>query len=79
MEELKINTEREDHLRMLAAAQTLTQDQIDACAWVMGGSGAGWTKQGVIDSLPIVEVVEEDPRMYPSEPEPEDSGYKIIL
>jgi len=78
MEKQEINTEVEHHLRMLAAAKTLTQDQIDACAWVMGGSGAGWTRQSVIASLPIVAVIKEDSCMYPSEPEPEDSGYKIV-
>ena len=28
-----------------AAVNTMTQEQIDACAWIMGGSGVGWTKE----------------------------------
>jgi hypothetical protein len=31
--------------RLYNAAETLTQEQIDACAYVMGGSGCGWTKE----------------------------------
>jgi hypothetical protein len=50
-------TPEEYYKRLLAAAQTLTQDQIEACAWVMGGSGCGWTKEKIIESLPIVAVV----------------------
>ena len=50
-------TEEQFHRRLLAAAQTLTQEQIDACAWVMGGSGCGWTRESVIEALPIVAVV----------------------
>lgn len=57
MQKIKEETESEYHLRLLAAAQTLTQDQIDACAWVMGGSGCGWTKETIIEQLPIVAVV----------------------
>ena len=41
----------EKTLRLIAAIQTLTQDQIDACAWVMGGSGAGWTKEKILESF----------------------------
>lgn len=33
------------------AALNLTQDQIDAMAWVMGGSGAGWDKDSVVDAI----------------------------
>ena len=50
-------TQEEYYKRLLAAAQTLTQDQIDACGWVMGGSGCGWTQETIIESLPIVAVV----------------------
>jgi len=33
------------------AAETLTQTQVDACAWVMGGSGVGWTKNNIAEIL----------------------------
>jgi hypothetical protein len=56
MERHPDETEEQFHLRLLAAAQTLTQDQIDACAWVMGGSGCGWTKETIIEALPVVHV-----------------------
>ena len=39
--------------RLEEAAKTLTQDQIDACAWVMGGSGAGWNKLWILQNLEI--------------------------
>jgi hypothetical protein len=61
MERQHDETEEQYHLRLLAAAQTLTQDQIDACAWVMGGSGCGWTRESVIDALPIVHVHQSEP------------------
>jgi hypothetical protein len=32
---------------MVASLDTLTQTQIDACAWAMGGSGCGWTKENI--------------------------------
>lgn len=50
-------TQEEYYKRLLAAAQTLTQDQIEACGWVMGGSGCGWTRETIIEALPIVKVV----------------------
>ena len=37
--------------RLREAAKTLTQDQIEACAWVMGGSGCGWNREKVIEAL----------------------------
>ena len=37
--------------RLSMVAATLSQEQIDACAWVMGGSGCGWTKEKIIQSL----------------------------
>ena len=59
MERVKPETEEQYHQRMLTAAQTLTQDQIDACAWAMGGPGVGWTKSSVIEALPVVKKVME--------------------
>jgi hypothetical protein len=35
----------------IAAVSTLTQQQIDAVAWVMGGSGAGWNKDNITKEL----------------------------
>jgi hypothetical protein len=45
-------TSQQYFARLKSAVQTLTQDQIDACAWVMGGSGAGWNKENISSSLP---------------------------
>ena len=36
--------------RMLAAANSLTPDQIDACNFAMG-DGANWTKETIIEEL----------------------------
>ena len=35
----------------IAAVATLTQQQIDALAWVMGGSGVKWTKEKITAEL----------------------------
>jgi hypothetical protein len=51
MGQIKPETQEQWLQRLEAAPKTLTQDQIDACAWVMGGSGVGWTKQLILDSL----------------------------
>jgi S-methylmethionine-dependent homocysteine/selenocysteine methylase len=37
--------------RLAKVAETLTQDQIDACAMVMGGCGCGWNKEKIIQAL----------------------------
>lgn len=37
--------------RLSRIALTLTQDQIDACAYVMGGSDCGWTPNTVSEEL----------------------------
>ena len=35
----------------IKAVSTLTQEQIDAVAWVMGGSGCGWNKENITAEL----------------------------
>lgn len=35
----------------ITAVSTLTQQQIDAMAWVMGGSGCGWNKENITKEL----------------------------
>jgi hypothetical protein len=35
----------------IAAVSTLTQQQIDAVAWVMGGSGCGWNRDNITKEL----------------------------
>jgi hypothetical protein len=35
----------------ITAVSTLTQQQIDAVAWVMGGSGCGWNKENITKEL----------------------------
>lgn len=47
MEKVKPETTEQRFDRLSFAALTLTQDQIEACAWAMDGSGAGWTKEGI--------------------------------
>jgi hypothetical protein len=37
--------------RLSVAASTLTQEQIDACAWVMGASAVGWNKIWILHDL----------------------------
>ena len=53
MEPIKPETEEEYFKRLEEAAKTLTQSQIDACAWVMGGSGCGWNKDSILNALPL--------------------------
>ena len=45
--------------RHIASISTMTQDQIDACAWLMGG-GVGWTKENMIAEFQS-EKHDEDP------------------
>jgi hypothetical protein len=52
MERIKDETDEQYFKRLRRAAISLTQEQIDACAWVMGGSGCGWTRQLVYQALP---------------------------
>jgi hypothetical protein len=33
--------------RHIAAVQSMTQEQIDACAWLMGADGGGWNKENM--------------------------------
>jgi hypothetical protein len=35
----------------IAAVSTLTQQQIDALAWVMGASDCGWNKENITKEL----------------------------
>jgi hypothetical protein len=35
----------------ISAVLTLTQQQIDALAWVMGASGCGWNRDNIIKEL----------------------------
>ncbi len=51
METINRETFQEKMERLQKAAETLTQEQIDACAWAMGGSGCGWNKENVKDVL----------------------------
>jgi hypothetical protein len=46
--------------RHIAAVATMTQDQIDACAWLMGASGIGWTKENMAAEFQS-EKHDEDP------------------
>ncbi len=42
----------EEHIKqMMATVETMTQDQINACAWCMGGGGAEWTKERLRNEL----------------------------
>jgi hypothetical protein len=36
--------------RLIAAVATMTQDQINACAWAMGAKGM-WTKENITAEL----------------------------
>ena len=35
----------------IAAVSTMTPEQIEACSWVMGTSGAGWDKEAMLNEL----------------------------
>ena len=37
--------------RLAVVARNLTQDQVEACAWMMGGNGCGWTPINLADGL----------------------------
>ena len=42
----------DEHIKnMMAAVETMTQAQINACAWCMGGGGAEWTKARLLSEL----------------------------
>jgi hypothetical protein len=43
MENEKPLTFEQQMQSLIEATETLTQEQVNACAWVMGGSGVGWT------------------------------------
>jgi hypothetical protein len=42
---------------LMAAAATLTQEQVDACAWVMGCSACGWDPSLVVEELKRYQLV----------------------
>ena len=52
MEPIKPESWDEYFQRLEKAAKTLTQEQINACAWAMGGSGVGWTQENIMNSIP---------------------------
>ncbi len=54
MEKIKPLSDAEYFDTLRKAAATLTQDQIDACAWAMGGSGCGWTPEKVVEAMPTI-------------------------
>jgi hypothetical protein len=42
----------EEHIKqMMDSIETMTQKQIDTCAWCMGGGGAQWTKERLRSEL----------------------------
>jgi len=42
----------EQHLTRLAeVAKTMTQEQVAACAWVMGASNCGWNPENVSKNI----------------------------
>ncbi len=42
----------EQHIKnMMTAVETMTQAQINACAYCMGGGGAEWTKTRLLSEL----------------------------
>ncbi len=47
MEQIKKETSIEYLERLKKVAKTLTNEQVEACAWVMGGSGAGWNPTNI--------------------------------
>ena len=51
MQKIKDTTAVDYFTKLKQVVPTLTQDQINACAWVMGGSGCGWTKEGIADEI----------------------------
>ena len=50
MNELKLTFNQKIDLQ-IAAVRELKQEQIEACAYVMGASGAGWNKENIIAEL----------------------------
>ena len=71
MEKIKQETIGQMLFRLSQVADTLTQEQIDACAWAMGGSGGGWTKEGIKTCL-YEDMDKQDGIDYPYSV---DSGY----
>ena len=51
MEKIRKETNSEYLLRLARAAESLTPEQVDACAWVFGGSGFHWTSQDIVRAL----------------------------
>lgn len=51
MNKIKPETLQEHLERLAFAALTMTQDQIDACAWAMGASACGWNRNNLNESI----------------------------
>ena len=51
MQKIKDKTAVDYFTQLKQVVPTLTQDQINACAWAMGASGCEWTKEGVAETL----------------------------
>jgi len=51
MEKQREETYQEYLARLAEVAKTLTPEQIEACAWVMGASGCGWTSEKISQAL----------------------------
>ena len=51
MEKIKKPTLLEKFKHLVDNAEGLSQGQIDACAYVMGASGCGWTRENVVKEL----------------------------
>jgi hypothetical protein len=55
METIKPEPQSKYFTRLIEVAKTLTQDQIDACAWAMGATGCGVNKDSIISTLVAAE------------------------
>jgi hypothetical protein len=53
----KLLTREQFFANMRQAISTMTQEQIDACAWVMGCDNCGWNKENMIESLHASEAI----------------------
>jgi len=51
MEKILSPTQEQYLQSLIVATETMTQAQIDACSWCMGGAGCGWTKEKLKESL----------------------------
>jgi len=51
MQPIKQETTSARLQRLAKVAETMTQAQVDACAWAMGASGCGWTPHSINQQL----------------------------